>query len=562
MTRHARSRPRRGIVSSLLVLAGVAGCSGPLANDYVVVDPPQERLQEIERVRLEERSTSAPMDVDAASSMVDEASIQRRVEEVREEPADRIELTLEEVRATTLAENLDLKVDLLSPSIAQTSVDEAEAQFESVFTAAWNRAHTDAPVALATEGSQVDFDRLDFGVRVPLRTGGTFRVDMPMTKTDTNNPFALLNPSYTNDIRFSISQPLLRGAGQRANTHSIRVAKYQQTITTAQTKLEAIRVLANADRGYWSLYAAQRALDVAIQQYELAREQLEEARAKRDAGVVAEIDVIRAASGMASRLEAIIVADNEVKRRQRDLKRLMNRDDLPMESPTAIILTTDPDPVLVELDPLELADFAVVNRMEMLELELQLAIDVSAIDLARNQKLPLITLDYTYSPRGLGATRSDAWSQLTGSNFVDWSVGLRAEIPIGNEAAKASLHRAVLQRLQRLATREQRDQSIRQEVYDAIDALNQNWLRILAARQDALFAGRTLLGEQNQYEQGARTTTEVLDAAARLADAQLSEIRALTDYQIAQIDIAVATGTLLGYGRVRWEAIDVEKAEY
>ena len=51
---------------------------------------------------------------------------------------------------------------------------------------------------------------------------------------------------------------------------------------------------------------------------------------------------------------------------------------------------------------------------------------------------------------------------------------------------------------------------------------------------------------------GARTSTEVLDAAARLAEAQSREIVAVTSYQISQIDLAFATGTLLGRNRVRW----------
>jgi hypothetical protein len=40
--------------------------------------------------------------------------------------------------------------------------------------------------------------------------------------------------------------------------------------------------------------------------------------------------------------------------------------------------------------------------------------------------------------------------------------------------------------------------------------------------------------------------------------AQSREIQALTDDQITQVDIAFATGTLLGYNHVRWDAVDVE----
>jgi len=558
MMHQPTAQPKRSCSVSRFAVLGatlaLAGCVAPFKkDDYLAFRPPPERLAEIETVQLKEQSVTEPVSVEeAVAEHVVETVLQRP------QPPAKIEFTLEEVRAAALTNNLDLQVELISPSISRTSVDEEEAKFESTFSGSFFRSLTDSPTPTPLiAGSQTDFSSTDLGVNIPLRTGGRITVDLPYSMTDTNNPQAFLNPAYIADLRFSFSHPLLRGAGQRANTHSIRVAKHQHQIATARTKLETIRVLANADRAYWALYAALRELEVRQQEYELAVSQLERARRFFDAGTVAEIEIIRAEAGVAQRLEAIIIAETTIRRRQRDLKRLMNREDLPMNSPTAIVLTTEPDPVGLDLDPEALAEYALANRMEMLELEIQLAIDASTVDFQRNAKLPLVTLDYNYSINGLGTTTRNAFDQLPDHSFEDWSVGLTAEIPIGNEAAEARLHRAILQRVQRLATRDQRTAAIRQEVFDAIDQLQQNWQRILAARQEALLAGRTYEAEQRQFDVGARTSTDVLDAATRLADAQSREIQALADYQIAQVDIAFATGTLLGYGRIRWEPVDV-----
>jgi outer membrane protein TolC len=256
-------------------------------------------------------------------------------------------------------------------------------------------------------------------------------------------------------------------------------------------------------------------------------------------------------------LQNIIIAQTAIRQRQRDLKRIMNRPDLTVGSRTEIVTTTQPEPLGLTLDAEALAAFAVSNRMEMLELELQLAADASAVDFQRNQKLPLITLDYNYGINGLGTSFGRSFDQLPDRSFEDWSLGVSAEIPLGNEGAEARFHQAVLQRLQRLATREQRRTAIQQEVYDALDLLDQNWQRILAARQEAILAGRTYQAEQRQFDVGLRTSTDVLDAAARLADAQSNEVQALADYQISLIDIAFATGTLLGHDNVRWEPSDI-----
>lgn len=535
------------IVAALTLAVFASGCGDPLQRDKPLVQVDPRQLQDIQPVDLASESRTPPVTVEQAAN----ESIAKLVEP--KPPPATMEFSIAEVRADALANNLDLKVAVYDPTIAGETLDVERAKFESVFFASANRAVRDTPVALETEGSSVKFDQFDAGVRIPLQTGGTVTVDVPFSTTDTNNPFSTLNPSYDASLQFSISQPLLRGAWDDATLYSIRVARYQSYQADARTRLEAIRILANADRAYWRLYAAQRELIVRQQQYELAMNQLAQARRKVTAGESAEIEITRAQSGVASRLERIIIAESTVKRFRRDLKRIVNRADLPLDGPTAIIITTEPTPLDLDLDPQALATVAVANRMEMLELELQLAIDSSTIKFEKNAALPLVVLDYTYGINGLGSSFGQAFRQVGDFSFEDHVFGVRGEIPIGNEAAKSRVNRAILQRLQRLATKEQRATAIRQEVFDALDQLDQNWQRILAARQESILAGRTLEGEQRQFDVGLRTSTDVLDAAARLADAQSNEILALADYQIAQIDIAFATGTLLGSTHVVWE---------
>ena len=255
-----------GRPAALLSTLALAGCVGPFSGgDYLALEPQPEELYEIGAIRLADESRTDPVVVEQGA----ELEALREVLQRPEPPAE-IELTLEEVRAAALENNLDLKVELLSPSIAQSAVDAEEAKFESTFTAGLRHTTTDNPTFLATEGSQGEFTSGDFGVNVPMRTGGTASVNLLNARTETNNPFSLLDPAYNAGLRFSISQPLLRGGGNRVNTHSIRVARYQHQLTTARTKLETIRILAAIDRAYWLLFAAQRELEVSQQQFELA----------------------------------------------------------------------------------------------------------------------------------------------------------------------------------------------------------------------------------------------------------------------------------------------------
>jgi outer membrane protein TolC len=77
----------------------------------------------------------------------------------------------------------------------------------------------------------------------------------------------------------------------------------------------------------------------------------------------------------------------------------------------------------------------------------------------------------------------------------------------------------------------------------------------LAGRQNTILQSRLYQAEKRQFELGLRTSTDVLDAQTKFAEAQSAEILALTEYQIAQVDLAFATGTLLGAAKVQWDPI-------
>ena len=520
----------------------LTGCEQmPAGETYYEVKIPPEKLRDIETLELPRVQESTQPDVN----------------EVKTPPAE-LELTLEQCRALAMENNLDLKVQLISPAIAAERVSEEEARFETVFFSNINYSKSDTPAVSFLDditGSQRDYTSTDLGVQVPLRTGGTVTFDLADMRTKTNAELLTFNPYYGSSLSASISQPLLRNAGNRTNTYAIRIAEYERQITDARTKLEVIRVIAALDRVYWRLYAARKELDVRKKQYELAERLLGQARRFVESGQRAQIEIIRAEAGVAQQLEAIIIAENSLRDRQRELKRVLNKTGLEMQTPTVLIPATQPDPVRYELSKSQLAGAALENRMEMLELELQIAEDISTIDYMRNQTLPLVTLDYTYNISGLGESRDDSFDLLFDKRFEDHRLGLQMLIPLGNEAAKSRLRQAFYQRRLRLATRASRRALIEIEVLNAIDQLEANWQRILASRQNAILAGRLFEAEKRQFELGLRTSTDVLNAQTNFADAQSSEILALAEYQIALVDLGYATGTLLGAAKIQWEPI-------
>lgn len=572
MTSTPTSRPARALLLiSGLSLPLLVGCAGPLGErdsdlgDRSAID----RLRRVTPLSIDgfrrpspagtpgaAGSPGEPVDAATAATAVDPTIEQVRT---RLASATRRELTIEQARAEAIRNNLDLRVSVMDPRIAREETTAERARFEAVFRPSARLSSTE-PALLEdrTTGTsaraRTDSVELGAGVSIPLRTGGRASVDLTQDYREGNSPFSD-TPAWGSSLAFSITQPLLRGAGREVNVAPITIAAYREQISEARTNLSVISTLAQIERSYWRLSAARKELDVRQQQYDLAMAQLQRAQRRFDRGDTPEIDVVRAQSGLAQRLEAIITAETSLLIEQRELKRLMNTPDASVTSGGLLVPLTEPAPMDYDLDSASLISVAMQRRMELLEIELSLLSDSLNITVARNNLLPGLDLTGTYSTAGLGRDLGRGIRDMADIRAQGYSVGVTGDIPLGNEAAEARERRAVLTRLQRLGTRASRRQLIEQDVLDAVDRVRSGWQRIMAARQSTILAARTLAGEQRQFDAGARTSTDVLDAAAALADAQSAEIRALIDYQIALTDLAVATGTTLGSADIRWQEI-------
>ena len=501
-----------------------------------------------------------------------EGPVLSKAEGPKAPPESTRQLSIAQARTLALENNLDLKIAQVDPKIAATVISQEEAKFDDLIFARVKYASKNTPaqnldvvtLTPANPDSKGEVDKLtaipqlteilemDAGVIIPLRTGAKITVSAPF---DEKNQFrGIPSNQYLSALRFSISQPLLRDGGIDNNVAGIRIAQYEQQAVDVKTRLQSIRVLAAVERAYWGVYVAWGELDVRLQQYENAADNLAMVKKRVAAGLTAAVEVNRAEIGVAERMEGLIVTETTLKIRERQLKLFLNDPGLNLDSSTLLVPDSSPTLVEFKFDREQLAQRALAGRLELLELELKLAADLTKIDYLRNQTLPMFMLDYSYASLGRSTSSfGSAFDQATGSDFSDWSVGVRMEMPLTNELRRAQLDRAVQERLQRLTTSQLRELNVRREIYDALDQVGQNWQRILAARQNVLLAGVNYDAELKQFSEGLRTMTEVLETLTRLGEAQLREVRAIGDYQVSIIDLAFATGTLLGHSRVGWD---------
>lgn len=572
-------------VLALLSLAGMFGVVSASADDTLSDSRARQRLQNAEGRALEpyakgagvplhdavkhqqqQRSKSVTIDLKSALQPFESPET---VNMLSNAPKQGAQLSIADVRQKALQNNLNLQVAKMDPTIAAQSLREEQAKFDQVIFAYAKYGQKDLPamagdkVILKSDNPALDgelvklnpaeqnkeFWELETGIKVPLRTGGSITLSAPLENYESKG--SLASDQYRSALRFSFSQPLLRNAGRQVNEASIRIAALDQDSAQLRTRLQSIRIVTMVDKAYWDLYEAWAALDVRRNQYEYASQNLAMVKRRVQEGLTAAIEVNRAEIGVADRMEALIIAETNLKLAQRQLQFLLN--ELPEQGMTGSpwVPSTTPNLVKFEFDREKLLKDALDSRIELLDQEIRLSADQLQIDYLQNQTLPMFTLDYQYGALSSSANRlGNIGQDLLNGQYNDWSIGLKFEMPVSNEARKAKLDKAIAQRMQRLTNKTLQTLTVKREIHDALDKVEQNWQRILAARQQVMIAGYNYEAELKQFNEGLRTMTEVLETLTRLGEAQIKEIRAINDYQIALIDLTFATGTVLGYTQI------------
>ncbi len=340
------------------------------------------------------------------------------------------------------------------------------------------------------------------------------------------------------------------------NTAGIQIASTLAGISDAQSKLTAIQVLSDVERTYWSAYAAQQFLSIAEEQYKLAEAQLRSAQRVLSAGQITKVDTLQAETGLLIRRSSVIAAETNVRLAQRELKRIMQRSDIAVDNLSRLQLTNDPNPLGLTFDRQNLVARAIDNRMELLQLRLQLISNGIDINVQQNSRLPRVDLIADLDALGLGGAYHSSLNSLESGDFGNRLGGLNVQMPIGpNYGALARLEQSKLRRKQIMIDQRRVKVAVTQQVYNAVDRVELTWEQFLAARASVELAQEAFEGESKIFASGSSSSINVLITISNLGDAQSREVQAATDYQIAKVDLALALGAMLGYGQVEWDSM-------
>ena len=196
-----------------------------------------------------------------------------------------------------------------------------KANYTPNFTATTNLVDQTQPPSSLLSGntSQLTTGRstFDFGVnQLTPWYGGSYQVLLNNGRTTTNNIFTSFDPQLTSNISASYTQPLLRNFKIDGMRQQLLVSQKNREIADTQLQQSIANTVRSVRNAYYDLMYAIGNLNVQRQSLELAQQSLKDNRARVEIGTMAPLDIVQAEAEVATREEAVILAEAAIERQQ------------------------------------------------------------------------------------------------------------------------------------------------------------------------------------------------------------------------------------------------------
>jgi len=371
-----------------------------------------------------------------------------------------------------------------------------------------------------TEVHEYNLAALGFGPGLLKKIGGTFPGGFP-----SNLSFITKSDVTTGQVNYE--QTLFSGTyidGYKA----VRAAEQSAYFNKMSARGEVVQQVATA---YLAVIAAQSEVDNAKALMDADKVLLDQAHDKHEAGVVANLDELRARVQFQQQQQVVVANENKREKGEILLKREIGI------APGQKILLTDPAPYsdLALRTPEEIRTEAYANRQDFQNLQAQEREARMALGARRAERLPTLSFKGNYGVTGVTGVGYHGTLSAVGT----------LKVPIFREGTlrgDADVAKAQLQgvNLQLGDLRDHIDQQVRSALLD-VQATKQ---LVDVARSNVDLASRALSDETDRFNAGLDDTLPLTRAQSTLQSAQSNLVESLYQYNLAKLALARSAGVI------------------
>ncbi|MGD0768388.1 MAG: TolC family protein [Tepidisphaeraceae bacterium] len=477
-----------------------------------------------------------------------------------------VRMGLHEIIHRAVANNHDVKVAAYQPAIEGARVIEALANFDPVFftNLQYQQKHELSAGTIFnsfTGGSPYtsfildsDLGTLQTGVQQNLASGGQLQLQYQATYNWFLPQQTQFSPFYENDLTLSITQPLLRNFGYDVNHAQIVINRLNQKVSRLEFRKSVEQNVADIEKAYWQLVQAVR--DIRIQEQLIVQTEqtynvlFNRMQQKID---VSPLQVAQAQTQLELRRSQLIQFKAQARDLSDQIKGLMSDPEYPVTSNVLILPADEPIDEPIDFDLQDEINTAMENRLELGEQQLKVDAAVVTVSVAKNNLLPQFDFVGSVGPQSVN---SDFGLTFTGLDFshVDFTVGFKLQMPIGNRAARAIYQRSLYQHMQAIEQYRSNIETVAVDVKTAARAVQTTWEVSRSSRRSRFAAEDALKRIDTRESSGEPLTPEFVQLKLQIQDAlaesRQNEAEAISNYNIALSTLEKAKGTILRYDNV------------
>ncbi len=475
----------------------------------------------------------------------------------QEKPRETVQLTLNDCILKALENNLDIAVQAYDPEISELSLNQTREVYWPRLSFGYDNYNYNRLSNWAVEGSSYVTKNLSYNVSLAQQifTGGELQLSLSSGSSDTTRALTIVNPSYTGQFELSFTQPILKGFGSmNKNNLDIKKARNQLDISVIGLKSNLMQKVLEVEEAYWNLVYSLESLKV----YELTLDQnLEKLRAAREAeriGVKSSIEVLRTEKEVANYENRVLSARNAVVMYEDRLKGILNFPAEGLDSSKSLIPLDKPALEKVDLSFDEALKIAYAESPDMERFQKEIENTRLDVDYYKNQLLPQLDFraslwyfgqsgdvliyknndPYTGEIIGkIEGSRIDSFKDVFGFKYQNWYATLNLTIPLDTLFSRAGLAKARLEEEKKLVEREKIEKDIYYNVLEAYKELMNREKEIESATRYRELAEKNLEAEEQRYNLGLVGNEWLFQYQGEVANARVSEVKAIIDYTIA-----------------------------
>lgn len=481
-----------------------------------------------------------------------------------------VSYNIEDIALMAINNNQQLEAQRLAPLVQEQAVREAWAAFDPVLQGGVSyedqERHLDQRSANALNSIFGGGDGEDSTIYLEqnavyqasfqgLLPSGT-QYSLSVVNNEINNDTNDFNSEFTSETRLQVTQPILRGFGPEYNLAVVRLQ--ESRLDQERYRLHGLvtQVLEQTLGTCAELIFAQENLKVKADAIELAKKLYEDNKRRVEQGRMSEIDVMQAETRISEAEEEALQAEIFHLTRVNQLRALIyeNTDDwhdVPLTIQGQLKLRED----LPERS--SLVEAAKENNSQYLAAIEQIEERDISYKRSRKDMLPAVNVVGSIGYQGLDFDDSyKSMQDYEERNGPNWSLGVAVEVPLWNQAAKASRTAALLGKRQARYNLSQIKNNLVSGLDQSLGTVEVAKRRIDTAARSVSLAERALKAEEARLENGRTTSFNVAELQRDLSEARTRELAAKVEYQRALISLWALVGRLDEQLRLKLEARD------